>query len=378
MMMPSTFKKTLPAPGSASFVQVTSNEKLRKQALEAVQKARGDHRTGSHSQLDLLALALTGKKVDFGKVIKMIDEMVDVLKQEQQDDSDKLEYCQKQFDSSDDKKKELEHTVEDLETALEAAESGIATLKEEMGNLEASIKALDKSVAEASEVRKEENQEYKELMASDGAAKQLLGVAKNRLNKFYNPKLYKPPAKEELSAQERIAVNMGGAAFVQVSSSRKEAPPPPPATWDAYAKKGEESTGVIAMIDLLIKDLDKEMTEAETQEKVNQEDYEKMMADSAEERAMSSKMLAAKAENKAGLESDLQTKKGQLKSTTRELMATQKYIMNLHTECDWLMQYFDVRKEARDGEIDSLKNAKAVLSGASYSFLQETANFLRR
>merc|ERR1719359_773534 len=33
------------------------------------------------------------------------------------------------------------------------------------------------------------------------------------------------------------------------------------------------------------------------------------------------------------------------------------------SECDWLLQYFDVRKEARTSEIDALGKAKAVLSG---------------
>ena len=51
-------------------------------------------------------------------------------------------------------------------------------------------------------------------------------------------------------------------------------------------------------------------------------------------------------------------------------MATLKYIESLHAECDFLVKYFDVRKEARTGEIDSLVKAKAVLSGADYSFLQ--------
>jgi len=373
------FKKTLPG-GGASFVQVANGDRLRQSALGALAKARGDHTRGSHAQLDLLALALTGKKVDFSKVISMVDEMVEVLKKEQVDDDSKKEYCEKQFDNTDDKKKELEHTVEDTQTAIEAAETGMATLKEEMASLEASIQSLDKAVAQASETRMLENKEYKELMASDAAAKELLGVAKNRLNKFYNPKLYKPPAKVELSAQDRIATNMGmgaAAALVQVSSSHRDAPAPPPETWGAYSKKGEESTGVIAMVDLLIKDLDKEMTEAETQEKNSQAEYEELMKDSSEERAMSTKMLAAKAESKANLEADLQSKKGELKSATKELMATQKYIMSLHSECDWLIQYFDVRKEARADEIDSLKNAKAVLSGASYSFLQETTAFLR-
>merc|ERR1712187_1047150 len=62
----------------------------------------------------------------------------------------------------------------------------------------------------ATEQRKEENKEYTELMANDAAAKELLGFARNRLNKFYNPKLYKAPPKRVLSEEDRITVNMGG------------------------------------------------------------------------------------------------------------------------------------------------------------------------
>merc|ERR1712072_395121 len=79
-----------------------------------------------------------------------------------------------------------------------------------MGALQDSIKALDKSVADATEQRKEENEDFTELMASDSAAKELLGFAKNRLNKFYNPSLYKAPPKRVLSEEDRITVSMGG------------------------------------------------------------------------------------------------------------------------------------------------------------------------
>merc|ERR1711979_165950 len=103
-------------------------------------------------------------------------------------------------------------TIEDTENSIASATEAISTLKDEIKALEAGIKALDKSVAEATEQRKSENVEYKDLMATDGAAKELLGFAKNRLNKFYNPKLYKAPPKRELSEQERIATNMGGEA----------------------------------------------------------------------------------------------------------------------------------------------------------------------
>ena len=50
--------------------------------------------------------------------------------------------------------------------------------------------------------------------------------------------------------------------------------PLPPESCKVYSKKSDESNGIIAMIDLLVNDLDKEMTEAEVTEKDAQEDYE--------------------------------------------------------------------------------------------------------
>merc|ERR1712226_1195070 len=99
-------------------------------------------------------------------------------------------------------------------------------------------------------------------------------------------------------------------------------------------------------------------------------DYEDMMSDSAEKRALDSKTLTQKGDTKAALEGDLEAHKEAKADTGKELMATLEYIASLHSECDWLLEYFEVRKTARTGEIDSLKNAKAVLSGADYSLVQ--------
>eukprot|EP00418_Pyrodinium_bahamense_P013148 CAMPEP_0179129786 /NCGR_PEP_ID=MMETSP0796-20121207/61593_1 /TAXON_ID=73915 /ORGANISM="Pyrodinium bahamense, Strain pbaha01" /LENGTH=73 /DNA_ID=CAMNT_0020828675 /DNA_START=1 /DNA_END=219 /DNA_ORIENTATION=+ len=73
--------------------------------------------------------------------------MVEVLKKEQQDDDHKKEYCAKQFDTSDDKKKALEREVSDEETAIATTKDALQTTAEEMAALEAAIKDLDKSVA---------------------------------------------------------------------------------------------------------------------------------------------------------------------------------------------------------------------------------------
>merc|ERR1719389_1560219 len=243
--------------------------------------------------------------------------MSSVLKKEQVDDDNKKEYCEVQFDSLDDKKKALERSVSDAEKAIEDAKESIATLTSEIEALAAGIKALDKAVAEATETRKSENEEYTALMASDTAAKELIGMAKNRLNKFYNPKLYVAPPKRELSEEDRIVVNMGGTlaatqppggiAGTGISALvQRGAPPPPPATFGPYQKKSGEGNGVIAMIDLLVKDLDKEMTEAKVTETDAQGDYEKLMAESAEKRAQDTKAIADKNSGKANAEEALQ------------------------------------------------------------------------
>jgi len=370
------FKKTLPGAGS-SFVQMqTSSASMRAQALAIIRAAA--QKGSPRPKLDLIALALSGKPEGFDKIVGMIDEMVANLKQEQKDDDAKKDYCNKEFDSTDDKKKGLEIAISDSEVAIEELEGSIANLADEIKALQAGIKALDKSVAEATEQRKADNAEYKELMASDAAAKEVLQFAKNRLNKFYNPKMYIAPPKRDLTEQDSIVVNMGGTlaptnppagiagtgieAFMQ-----KAAPPPPPETFDGYHKKSQESTGVIAMIDLLVKDLDKEMQVADVNEKDAQKDYETLMAQAAAKRAEDSKASTNKAAAKAEEEEMLGAEKDKKEKTTQELMNVMEEIKNLHGECDWLVKYWEARKEARTGEIESLGKARAVLSGADFS-----------
>jgi len=369
------FKKTL--PGSASFMQVavTTKDTLARatSALRVSRKHRKDYR------VDAILLALQGKSVDFSKVIGMVDNMVALLGKEQVDDQAKLEQCQTDLDHAEDKMKELDRSIMLLEKAIDEDKTAIETLADEIAALVAGIKALDKQVAESTDVRKEENSDYITAMAQHKSAHELLGFAKNRMNKFYNPKLYKAPAKRDLSEEERLTVNFGGSLAptsapggiagtgIGLVQLNKAAPPPPPETWGAYNKNSEGGNGVIGMMDLLLKDLTGEMTEMQVLEKQAQEEYEQFMADAAEKRMQDSKSITDKSAVKADTEARLEEEKSDHKTTVQELMANDKTTMNLHASCDWLMKFFDVRKEARNGEIAALKSAKAVLSGANYA-----------
>merc|ERR1719329_1577448 len=285
--------------------------------------------------------------------------MVNILAQDQVDDDNKKEYCKKALGNAEDKLKELSGTESDLETAIEDGKATMEQLKADIKAIQKGIVDLDRSVRDSTEQRKEENQEFTELMSSNTAAKELLEFAKNRLNKFYNPKQYEaPPKTEQIEFQQEGLSNvMGGLpSFLQEYTvrhftSRQEQPAEaPPTPTGPVKKKTEESGGIIQMIDLLIRDLDREMIEAETQEKNAQREYEGVMSESSEKRAKDAKLIAVKEASRADTEEALVAQDGELTSTRKELMATDEYKSQIHSECDWLLKYFDLRKQARAEE----------------------------
>merc|ERR1719389_421827 len=124
------------------------------------------------------------------------------------------------------------------------------------------------------------------------------------------------------------------------------------------------------MMDMIAKDIDAEMQQAEVSEKQTQEDYEKMMTDSAEKRALDVKTLTDKEATKASVETDLQATTDAKTTTAKEVAAVSLYLAQIHGECDFVLEYFDMRKEARTAEYDELMKSKAALSGADFSLLQ--------
>merc|ERR1719163_1199509 len=160
---------------------------------------------------------------------------------------------------------------------------------------------------------------------------------------------------------------MQAGSFAQVHRS-DVAPPPPPETFSGDVKKNEKSAGVIGLMDMIIKDLGNDMKDAEYEEKTAQKDYAELMPDSQASRAGDTKSLTGKQSSKAEIEQKLMTSKENRAATAQDLKLVGTTIQDLHASCDFILQNYDLRKEARGNEVESLKNAKAVLAGASYSF----------
>jgi hypothetical protein len=372
-------------------IKVTSKQ-MKRDALKALHRARrhggkghGDHR------LDLLSLALRGRKGgSFGEVIAKIDKLVGNLKKEQAADSSKKEWCITEIDKTEEEVKWTARTVSDVEKVLASSKEDLKAVLKELTAITASIKELDSAVEAATKQRKMESDASNNELAQNGAAKSLLEMAQKRLNKFYNPELTKGPKKEALAQMndaELVDHDSGdeeqAPAFVQVSehSAVEDESESDSEDESAVSDKDEETTstnvrkqssvakpaGVLEMLNILKSDLDKAMTEIETEEKDAQKDYEVFMKDSSEKRAIDSKTVADKEAAKAKVETQLQKSKVKLKGEQESLVETKKEVYDLHNDCDWLLKNFDARKKAREDEAEALSESRAVLSGADYS-----------
>merc|ERR1719265_38272 len=77
-----------------------------------------------------------------------------------------------------------------------------------------------------------------------------------------------------------------------------------------------------------------------------------------------SKSVINKSEELAKFDESKAQAEGSLRATEADLLSLLKTYQTLHTDCDFLLKYFDVRQTKRAEEIEALQQAKAIFSGA--------------
>merc|ERR1719316_2531830 len=112
---------------------------------------------------------------------------------------------------------ENKEEISSLESLAAKLSDEMEMLVEDMKTLSAGVAELDKSVAVATEQRKEEHQAYTENLALTETAVALIEKAKMRLLKFYQPTQYKAPPKVEMTMEEKIIAAGSATTFAQVN-----------------------------------------------------------------------------------------------------------------------------------------------------------------
>jgi hypothetical protein len=368
--------------GEMSFLQARKAPAQRLQKAQAIIAQAASNSKG----LKLMFFTLKSKMhmaasqqgaVDFSEIFKMIDEMIAILTKDNKDDAAQKDFCIAELTKTEAEKAATDDKLGALASEIEELTDGIAETVEKITSLKEGVASLDKDVAEATEQRKKEHEEFGTNLKLNEIALQLIGKAKNRLQKFYNPTLYKAPPKKEMSMEEKI-ISAGSSAllqqeaafdapeFVQIRRMSKVAPPEAPEAPGAF-KKSEKSGGVLALMDMIMGEVKTSVTEMKMEEKYAQKEYVELMKDSQDSRATDLKSLTAADGTKADLEGSLTEAKENQMLTLEQSQNVIATIAKLHGQCDFIIKNFELRLNARTAEIEGLKTAKAVLAGANFS-----------
>merc|ERR1719487_3144644 len=105
----------------------------------------------------------------------MIDGMVGVLEGEQTKDDKQDVWCLAELEKAKEEAASTEVDIGDLASAIDEQRDSIATTASEMDALKTGLEELDKSVAEATENRKSEHEEYAEATENRKSTVELLG-----------------------------------------------------------------------------------------------------------------------------------------------------------------------------------------------------------
>merc|ERR1711972_259066 len=217
---------------------------------------------------------------------------------------------------------------------------------EEIENLKAQIAEMQVQLKRAGENREKENKEFQMTVADQRETQKLLQAALNVLAEFYGKK---------------------EAAFLQ---KQEPVGPPPPPGFEAY-KKNAASGGVMSMIQQIISDAKAMEAETIRSEEDAQKAYEDFVKETNASIEAKSKDIVNKSEEKSKREGELVDAKKDKDAVVLELEQLANYNAQLHQSCDFVLKNFDLRQTARDEEVEALKQAKAILSGAKFEeFLQ--------
>jgi len=265
---------------------------------------------------------------------------------EKEDEIKHKDFCTDEFNTNQLQTEKKEREKKDLIAKIEDLEMTIKSLADAIDKLKAEIAEMQVQMKRAGEDREKENKEFQTTVADQRATQKLLKAALTVLQDFYGKK----------------------AAFMQ--KKQEPAGPPPPPGFEEY-KKNAASGGVMKMIEEIINDAKAMEAEAIRSEEDAQKAYEDFVKETNASIEAKSKEIVNKSEEKAKAESDLVETKEAKEAVMLELEQLSNYNAELHQSCDFIMKNFDIRQTARDEEIEALKQAKAILSGAKFEeFLQ--------
>jgi len=325
-----------------SFVQVSSNSRRTgsKRYLAASMLRKAARRS---KNAELVALATSIELDTFTKVKKAIDDMIGRLKKQQEAEVKKKDWCKGEIQKNEMDTMKTTDRKSDLEVVIDELSNKIKTLEEEIETGKARIAQLQVALQKANEDRKDDNIEFQKTIEEQTLTIAVLLKALDRLATYYDKESF-----TQSDAHGRV---------------RRQTPPVPQMEY----KPSKASGGVMSMIEKLVYDARELKASSLKSEKEAQAAYEQTIEDTNESLATLQAQVVSKTKGKVKAVKDKQQTESDLSDTVTELDVLHKYNMDLHEECDYIMNNFLVRQQARADETEALQQAKQILQGASFN-----------
>lgn len=318
-----------------NFVQVEQSQTRRNKAADVLFAA------GSKlSNPRLSALAVRAKLDAFEKVKAAIDQMIAELGEQQAAEIKKKDFCTDELDQNQLETEEKTREKSDLNAKIQDLTDHIDDLTKAINKLKAEDADMQVQLKRAGEDRQLENAEFQRTVLDQRATIRLLEKALEVLQGFYGKFLQAP------------------------------AGPAPPSGFKEY-KNNQASGGVMSMITQIIEDSKAMEAEAIKGETESQKAYEQYSSDTTDAINANRKDVVSKSEERSETEAERIETTEARDSAVKSLQKLAAYKADLHKDCDYVLKNFDIRQQARSDEMEALKQAKAILSGAKFeNFLQ--------
>jgi len=288
----------------------------------------------------LSEMALSAQANPFGKVKKMIKDLIVKLMEEATSETEHKGWCDTELTTNKQTRDKKTSEVNDLQSNIEDLTATIAQLTQDIADLTAAVKELDADMAKQTEERSaskaKNTQTIKDAKAAQVAVEQAMAVLKD----FY-------------------AKSAEATAFAQQSPAEDA-----PETFEKpYKGLLAEGGNVVDFLEVILTDfsrLESETTSAEAEE---EDEYKTFMFESKKDKALKENEIKLKSGTKTDKESALQQANEDLKVTQQQLDKALEYYEKLKPTCVDSGITYEERVKRREEEIVSLQEALKILAG---------------
>jgi len=337
------------ASADTTFVQVSmSTSSDSKTRAYKILKASAKKTGSLHLAFLAAKLSTTGH---FDAVIGDIDNMIQALRDEETSDVKHRDWCQTERHNADSKNEALEYDMQELQSKVGRLETKKSQLNADIATTEDEMSDLEDAMKDALDTRNTENSAFKQALEDDTNAIELIAQAMQSLSKFYtNNGLALVEKKKHQKKQPEYSENEDTA----------------PETFSGgYGGRSSENTGIVAILGMIKEDLEKEVAKAKEDEAAALAAYQKLNDESMATMAALEKKKTTLQSDVADTQKEITDTNAVHSDTSDTKDATDGYLDELRTSCDWIDRTFQTRRDQRKDEIAGLQNAKSVLSGAA-------------